>query len=229
MRKALCLLFSAVFMADAMTCVECPEQTGDACVAPSQLTEAELALCGNGDSCAFEDYYFDGCAPEEQTPSGLSPPPDGPQWTEMELALFAPPLPDATEEADVGPAVGGGLLAVFNERKDKPFRHKRGSYPRKLPTGEKVGVRKPHAEYAFEHREQATNYSLGRACKAHCKFDRHCGANIAPGVLLRASQRAYGLSVSKSAAVTAEGMPTYVSEKKQKGTQRVWREVAFDL
>ena len=52
-----------------------------------------------------------------------------------------------------------------------------------------------HAEYAWNHFKQAEENAIGVPCTEACAYDRKCGRNFTPTMLLAAHERVYGTGV----------------------------------
>jgi hypothetical protein len=58
-----------------------------------------------------------------------------------------------------------------------------------------VARRLSHAEYAWNHFKQAEENAIGVPCTEACAYDRKCGRNFTPTMLLAAHERVYGTGV----------------------------------
>ena len=84
------------------------------------------------------------------------------------------------------------------------MRDGRGCHARDASTSNRV----PYAQTAYEHRIEAEEHSMGRACLANCPFSRRCGLNVTQGSLLRAHVYSYGDKVE--AKQQPNGTTTYL-------------------
>lgn len=76
-----------------------------------------------------------------------------------------------------------------------------------------------HAEQAWLHLQRVETFSIGRPCTSACKFDRLCGVNITPAVLLAAHEYSYGQRTRCEES-------TYIVEHKKSETMKRWRRLA---
>ena len=65
---------------------------------------------------------------------------------------------------------------------------RRGSFERRSQKGK----RNSYTLDAWEHKVQAEEQTMGRACLANCPFGRRCSSNITHGHLMRAHLHVYG-------------------------------------
>ena len=93
-------------------------------------------------------------------------------------------------------AAGDGLASVMRRRgaESAPMADARGRYSRDGDKGNSSG----YAETAYAHFMLVDDFSLGRVCLTSCLFDRKCGLNITPAVLMRAYVQMYGTKPTKA-------------------------------
>lgn len=82
-----------------------------------------------------------------------------------------------------------------------------------------------HAEQAWRHKQVVESFSIGRPCTSACKFERKCGSNIAPAVLLTAHEFSYGRN-TRLLEMKDGSTCTYSVEFVKSESMRRWRELA---
>ena len=107
---------------------------------------------------------------------------------------------------------------------------RRGSYTRLDENGVVLGIRKAHAAYAYEHKQKAESFSIGRPCTSACPFGGKCGMDYTPRTLLACHQHSYGTkTVRADGGFGDEGEPladTYACEFSQSKTINIWKSLA---
>ena len=66
-----------------------------------------------------------------------------------------------------------------------------GKYDRTATSARRLS----HAQYAWDHKQQAEENRIGVPCSDSCPFDRKCGRNFTPATLVAAHERVYGTGV----------------------------------
>ena len=123
-----------------------------------------------------------------------------------------------------------GVGKHMPNRQEARYESKRGKYSRQVAcdaAGKLIaakGRRLPHAEYAWLHYQQASNFTLGNPCLESCCFKRQCGKNFTGAILLRAHARVYG-DAAPQCTKQPDGSVKYTCGVSDRFTQRRWREV----
>lgn len=107
------------------------------------------------------------------------------------------------------------------KERDAVVHHSRsGSYARDKTTGR--GIRRAHAEYAWEHFTDVSGHAVGTACLSTCLFGGRCGLHIAPATYFAAHQRIFGPDTTRT---LVDGKYEYNCSWSQNQTMAAMRDV----
>lgn len=82
-----------------------------------------------------------------------------------------------------------------------------------------------HAEQAWIHQQKVENYLIGRPCTTACRYNRTCGLNVPPSILINAHEHSYGRGTRKE--VCPDGTTKFHVALSKKQTMLNWRKLAM--